>query len=153
MVYLMLFFLLLETFCRGAQKFISLLTLMIRSSDDKLTLLHSKWSSASQSIFSSCSDIVSLLFSILWKYHYSWSSLLFSKELCWFPIIKNWTWWSDKVMTRLPEKYGELQIAEYIVSQGCWCCCSASWAGSVWKKKGWIHWIKGVLNVTVCMIF
>ena len=29
------FFLLLETFCRGFYKFVSLLTLMIKSSDDK----------------------------------------------------------------------------------------------------------------------
>ena len=55
------FFLLLETFCRGIQKFISLLTLMIKDSDDELKLLHSKWGSTSQSVFSSCSDIVSLV--------------------------------------------------------------------------------------------
>ena len=51
------FFLLLEFFCKGAQTFISLSTLLITSSDYKSILLSSKQSSVCQSTFSSCSDI------------------------------------------------------------------------------------------------
>ena len=39
------FFLFLKIFCKEAQKFISLSTLLVNSSNDKLILLRSKWSS------------------------------------------------------------------------------------------------------------
>ena len=58
------FFFSQEIFCKGAQKFVSLSTLLINISDDKLILLSSKRSSDYQSTFSSCSDIIMLLSSI-----------------------------------------------------------------------------------------
>ena len=61
-------------------------------------------------LVSSCLDIVSLFYSISWKWHYSWSSLLFLEELHCLPILKNWSWWSDNVMTRLLKVYRELQL-------------------------------------------
>ena len=59
---LSVFFLLLGIFGQGAQKFISLSTLLINSLNNQLKLLRSKGSSDSQSTFSSCSDIVILFF-------------------------------------------------------------------------------------------
>ena len=56
------FFLLLKIFEKWAQKFISLSTLLINSSEDKLILLPSKCSSDCQFTFSRSQDIIVLLF-------------------------------------------------------------------------------------------
>ena len=90
---------------------------MIKSSDDELTVLRSNQVQL-PSLYFLVVQILSIFFSIFWKPQYSWSALLFSIELCWFPKIKNWKFWSDNVMTRLPELYGEFQLLLNILSMG-----------------------------------
>ena len=162
---------------------------MIKSSDDKSTLLRSKRSSASQSIFSSSSDNASLFFLFLENLGIAGLLYYLRNNYVGFPhcvksvCIRNISPYSaqcGKVQTRITpntdtfhavpilgiehndqtmwwQDYQKCMrvevIDEHIINEGCWCCCITSWAGNLWKKKGWIHWINEVWNITVCMIF
>ena len=102
------FFCLFDTIWRGAQKFINFSTFLRNSSEDKSTSLWLKRSSVTQSTFSSRELIMFLFLSISYKSRNIFSVLSNSSELCWFPIIRNWAWWSDSELTRFPETKEEL---------------------------------------------
>ena len=79
-----------------------------------------------------------LIFSISWKTQNISSKLSSSSELCWFPIIKNWAWWYDKVLTRFPETTEELLLLVNIlfirVVELRWKCVEGE-GKSTWNQK------------------
>ena len=118
-------FCLFDTFWGGAQKFINFSTFLRNSSEDKSTSLQLKCSSVTQSTLSSRELIMFLFFSISWKSWNVCSVLSNSNELCWFPMIKNWAWWSDNVLKRFPQTEEKWQLLVNILSmvyESCWWC-------------------------------
>ena len=110
------FFCLFDTFWRGAQKFINFSTFW-----DTVQRINWHHCDLKPALLSSQHFLIEnllcfLIFSISWKTQNISSKLSNSSELCWFPIIKNWAWWYDKVLTRFPETTEELSLLVNILS-------------------------------------